>query len=85
MVGACFSSPTSRAGRLDGYWERQAHPWDVAAGALLVREAGGRVTGGAGQPFDVDEATIVALERSDPRPDGRAPERRRRRRARRAR
>src|SRR6185295_10249476 len=32
----------------------------VAAGALLVREAGGRVTGGAGQPFDVDEATIVA-------------------------
>ena len=49
-----------RGGRLDGYWERQAHPWDVAAGALLVREAGGRVTGGAGQPFDVDEATIVA-------------------------
>jgi fructose-1,6-bisphosphatase/inositol monophosphatase family enzyme len=42
------------------YWERQAHPWDVAAGALLVREAGGRVTGGAGQPFDLDEPTIIA-------------------------
>lgn len=29
------------AGRLDGYWERGLHPWDVAAGMLLVREAGG--------------------------------------------
>jgi myo-inositol-1(or 4)-monophosphatase len=35
-------------------------PWDVAAGALLVREAGGRVTGGAGHRFDVDEPSIVA-------------------------
>lgn len=32
------------AGRLDGYWEIGLEPWDVAAGALLVREAGGRVT-----------------------------------------
>jgi myo-inositol-1(or 4)-monophosphatase len=60
MVGACFSLAYVAAGRLDGYWERQAHPWDVAAGALLVREAGGRVTGGAGQPFDVNEPSIVA-------------------------
>jgi myo-inositol-1(or 4)-monophosphatase len=60
MVGACFSLAYVAAGRLDAYWERQAHPWDVAAGALLVREAGGRVTGGAGQPFDVDEPTIIA-------------------------
>jgi myo-inositol-1(or 4)-monophosphatase len=60
MFGACFSLAYVAAGRLDAYWERQAHPWDVAAGALLVREAGGRVTGGAGQPFDVNEPTIVA-------------------------
>jgi len=60
MVGACFSLAYVAAGRLDAYWERQAHAWDVAAGALLVREAGGRVTGGVGQPFDVDEATILA-------------------------
>jgi myo-inositol-1(or 4)-monophosphatase len=60
MVGACFSLAYVAAGRLDAYWERQAHPWDVAAGALLVREAGGRVTGGAGQPFDLDEPSIVA-------------------------
>jgi myo-inositol-1(or 4)-monophosphatase len=32
------------AGRLDGYWEFGMKPWDVAAGALVTREAGGRVT-----------------------------------------
>lgn len=32
------------AGRIDGYWEPHLSPWDVAAGALLVREAGGRVS-----------------------------------------
>ena len=32
------------AGRLDGYWERDISPWDMAAGMLLVREAGGFVT-----------------------------------------
>lgn len=31
------------AGRLDGYWERRVHPWDVAAGILIVKEAGGLV------------------------------------------
>jgi myo-inositol-1(or 4)-monophosphatase len=60
MIGACFSLAYVAAGRLDGYWERRAHAWDLAAGAVLVREAGGRITGGAGQPFDVDEATVVA-------------------------
>jgi myo-inositol-1(or 4)-monophosphatase len=60
MFGACFSLAYVAAGRLDAYWERRAHAWDVAAGALLVQEAGGRVTGGAGQPFDVNEPSIVA-------------------------
>ncbi len=32
------------AGRLDGYWERNIKPWDMAAGLILVREAGGFVT-----------------------------------------
>ena len=31
------------AGRLDGYWERELHPWDIAAGMLIVTEAGGFV------------------------------------------
>ncbi|MFN3657559.1 MAG: inositol monophosphatase family protein [Pseudolabrys sp.] len=32
------------AGRLDGYWERDLQPWDIAAGAILVREAGGYIS-----------------------------------------
>jgi myo-inositol-1(or 4)-monophosphatase len=39
------------AGRLDGYWEEKIHPWDVAAGALIVEEAGGRVSGVEGEAF----------------------------------
>jgi len=37
-------------GRFDGYWELKLHPWDVAAGILIVEEAGGRVTDLAGGP-----------------------------------
>ena len=37
-------------GRLDGFWELHLHPWDVAAGFLLVEEAGGRVSDLAGNP-----------------------------------
>ena len=36
------------AGRYDGYWERDLKPWDLAAGTLLVTEAGGRVTSAEG-------------------------------------
>lgn len=32
------------AGRVDGFWEEKLHPWDMAAGALLIEEAGGRVS-----------------------------------------
>ena len=32
------------SGRLDGYWEQNLQPWDLAAGALIVEEAGGIVT-----------------------------------------
>ena len=39
------------AGRFDGYWESKIQPWDVAAGALIVEEAGGRVSTIAGEPF----------------------------------
>lgn len=47
------------AGRLDGYFERGLHPWDHAAGALLVEEAGG-VTGGAGGHRPGTQMTIAA-------------------------
>jgi myo-inositol-1(or 4)-monophosphatase len=38
-------------GRFDGFWEFGLHPWDTAAGVLLVREAGGMVTSFSGQPY----------------------------------
>lgn len=39
------------AGRLDAFWEPELNPWDAAAGALLVQEAGGVVTGMDGAPY----------------------------------
>src|SRR5712664_175776 len=36
------------SGRLDGYWERNLSPWDMAAGQIIVREAGGTVSGTGG-------------------------------------
>lgn len=47
-------------GRFDGFWELKLHPWDVAAGALLVEEAGGTVTDFDGRPFDIHGPEIVA-------------------------
>ena len=41
-------------GRLEGYWEFYLNPWDVAAGVLLVQEAGGRVTDFGGGDFDIN-------------------------------
>uniref|UniRef100_A0A831UEW7 Inositol-1-monophosphatase n=1 Tax=Geobacter metallireducens TaxID=28232 RepID=A0A831UEW7_GEOME len=48
------------AGRLDGYWELKLKPWDVAAGRLLVTEAGGRVTNHGGEPFAIGDHRILA-------------------------
>jgi myo-inositol-1(or 4)-monophosphatase len=48
------------AGRMDGFWERDLHPWDVAAGALLVSEAGGRVSTIDGQPFSSRGRSVLA-------------------------
>jgi myo-inositol-1(or 4)-monophosphatase len=40
------------AGRFEAFWEQHLKPWDVSAGALIVAEAGGRVTGMDGSAFD---------------------------------
>ena len=37
-------------GRLDGFWELDLRPWDYAAGVLMIREAGGRISGLHGEP-----------------------------------
>jgi len=48
------------AGRFDGFWELKLQPWDTAAGALMVLEAGGRVTDFKGGPFSIYGREIVA-------------------------
>lgn len=47
-------------GRYDGFWERRLAPWDVAAGILLVTEAGGKVSDYRGQPTDIYRRELVA-------------------------
>ena len=48
------------AGRLDGYWERGLSPWDLAAGVVIVQEAGGKVTAYDETKFDINSGRILA-------------------------
>ena len=48
------------AGRFDGFWEEELHAWDMAAGALIAEEAGGRVTRYDDSPVDLFRGQIVA-------------------------
>lgn len=47
-------------GRFDGFWEQFLRPWDVAAGALIVQEAGGRMSGMDGSAFSVTAGHLIA-------------------------
>jgi myo-inositol-1(or 4)-monophosphatase len=47
-------------GRVDGFWEMDLHPWDTAAGSIILEEAGGRVTDFSGGPFSVYGKEIIA-------------------------
>lgn len=48
------------AGRLDGFWESDLKPWDIAGGALIVEEAGGKVTSYDGRPFSSRGRQVLA-------------------------
>ncbi len=48
------------AGRFDGFWEQQLSAWDIAAGVLLIREAGGVVTDFTGREVGVEHTGLVA-------------------------
>jgi myo-inositol-1(or 4)-monophosphatase len=52
----CFTA----CGRFDGFWELKLSPWDTAAGAVIVREAGGRVTDFEGRPVDIYRPEVCA-------------------------
>ena len=54
----CLASIAS--GRLDGFYEQDLWPWDIAAGILLVKEAGGRVSDFTGGPPRLDAGRLVA-------------------------
>ncbi len=56
MGAAALDLAYVAAGRLDGYWEYKLSSWDVAAGVLLVKEAGGAVTNPKGEPFQLTRA-----------------------------
>ncbi len=48
------------AGRFDGFWEMKLGPWDFAAGSLIVKEAGGKVTDFTGQPLQLNSSHVLA-------------------------
>lgn len=52
-------------GRLDAHWAHQIHPWDAAAGVLLIEEAGGTVTGSRGGTFDLAKANYLVAATSE--------------------
>jgi myo-inositol-1(or 4)-monophosphatase len=58
-VDLCFVA----LGILDGYWELDLEPWDMAAGALIVEEAGGQVSLVNGRSFDLYSRSILASNR----------------------
>ena len=51
------------AGRVDGFWEMGLGPWDTAAGALLVQEAGGRIGSMKGEVFNLQHHVIAGTPR----------------------
>lgn len=68
MMGSCALNLSNlAAGRVDVFYERGPYPWDVAAGALIVRQAGGVVYSGTLDnytPFNLAGRTIVAFTNS---------------------
>ena len=48
------------AGRFDGFWEQRLSAWDIAAGPLLIREAGGVITDFSGREIGIEHTSVVA-------------------------
>ena len=56
------------SGRVDGFWSTSLKPWDMAAGILLVEEAGGRISKIDGSPFQLEDPDLLATNGSDIHP-----------------
>jgi len=57
---ACLDLCYVANGRFDGFWEPKLHPWDMAAGSVIVQEAGGTITDFRGGRFNVYSQEVVA-------------------------
>jgi myo-inositol-1(or 4)-monophosphatase len=60
MGAAALDLAWTAAGRLDGFWERNLKAWDLAAGIVILREAGGYVTDADGKDAMLDKGSVVA-------------------------
>lgn len=60
LGSAALDLAYTAAGRFDGFWEVELSPWDVAAGVLLVEEAGGKVSQYSGDAYAISDRTIAA-------------------------
>ncbi|VAV84770.1 Inositol-1-monophosphatase [hydrothermal vent metagenome] len=57
---AAYDLCTVAAGRFDGFWEMKLRPWDIAAGLLMVEEAGGMVTDFGNAPVSLEQGEVLA-------------------------
>lgn len=62
MGAAALDLAYVAAGRLDGFWERNLRPWDIAAGLVLLREAGMRVEGWTSTERPEDTGTVITAQ-----------------------
>jgi len=60
MGSAALDLAYVACGRVDGFWEFKLSPWDIAAGALLVREAGGKITDATGDAYYLQTGDVIA-------------------------
>ena len=60
MGSAALDMSYVAAGRFDGFWQRNLNYWDIAAGIIIVKEAGGFVTDFNGNSKYVENKTILA-------------------------
>jgi myo-inositol-1(or 4)-monophosphatase len=60
LGSAALDLAWTAAGRFDGFWEVSLKPWDVAAGSLIVQEAGGRISHYNDQEFNLANESIIA-------------------------
>ena len=60
LGAAALDLAWTAAGRLDGFWERNLHAWDLAAGIVVLREAGAFVSDADGKDAMLDKGSVVA-------------------------